>query len=304
MSPRTLVQVADYPPGAAFGPRQLYDYEFVWMLAGSAVWTVREDSAGSPKDFTLRPATLALARAGTIDSYHWDDHMPSTHAYLHFGIDPVGLGSTRAWPTTRSMTASSVLGGICDYLLQLATIPGPRARERSDQLVALLLDLFVNGPLAEPELDLHPYVAATIAVTQRTWSDGRLRVLSADELAGAAGVSVGHLFRVFRAEYGCGPVRAIELVRLARSAVALQRSNASLGAVAAQHGFANAYHYSRRFAQAYRMPPGTFRSRRLGPDPLEPVRQAGLIAFAAPLMSTGHGRRLSRPARRSAGSRA
>ena len=115
---------------------------------------------------------------------------------------------------------------------------------------------------------------------------GRLRVLSADELAEAAGVSVGHLFRVFRAEYGCGPIRAIELVRLARSAVALQRSNASLGVVAAQHGFANAYHFSRRFAQAYGMPPGAFRRQRLSPDPLEPVRQARLISFAAPLLST------------------
>ena len=96
--------------------------------------------------------------------------MPSTHAYVHFAIDPVGLDSTRAWPTTRSMTTSSVLGGICEYLLQLASLPGQRARERSDQMLELLLDLFVKGPLAEPEADLHPYIAVTIAVTQRAWA--------------------------------------------------------------------------------------------------------------------------------------
>ena len=84
-----------------------------------------------------------------------------------------------------------------------------------------------------------------------------------------------------RAELGCGPARALELVRLARSAATLQRSNASLAAVGAQHGFANAYHFSRRFSQAYRMPPGTFRALGLGPDPLEPVRRAGLLPFAA-----------------------
>ena len=56
--------------------------------------------------------------------------------------------------------------------------------------------------------------------------------------------------------------------------------------LAAQHGFANAYHFSRRFSQAYRMPPGTFRALGLGPDPLEPVLGAGLLPFAAPLMST------------------
>jgi AraC family transcriptional regulator len=281
-----MVQVAGYAPGADFGPRELQDFEFVWVLRGSAVWTVRHTSAGSPENRVLRPGTLALARAETVDSYHWDDGMSSTHAYVHFGVDQLVLGPTSGWPATRSMTASPVLGGICDYLLQLATTPSQRARERSDQLLELLLDLFLHGPLADPEPALHDYVAATIRAAQRAWSAGGLRILPAADLAAAAGVSPGHLFRVFRAEFACGPARALELVRLARSAATLQRSNASLAAVAAQHGFANAYHFSRRFSQAYRMPPGAFRALGLGPDPLEPVRRAGLLPFAAPLMST------------------
>ena len=281
-----MVQVADYAPGANFGPRELHDFEFVWVLRGSAIWTVRQTPSAVPIDRVLRPGSLALARAGTVDSYHWDDDMNSTHAYVHFGLDAVDLGPTAGWPATRSMTASPILGGICDYLLQLATTPSQRARERSDQLLELLLDLFLNGPLAEPEPVLHDYVTTTIRAAQRAWSSGSLRILPAAELAVAAGVSPGHLFRVFRAELGCGPARALELVRLARSAATLQRSNASLAAVAAQHGFANAYHFSRRFSQVYRMPPGTFRALGLGPDPLEPVRRAGLLPFAAPLMST------------------
>ena len=281
-----MVQIADYAPGADFGPRELVDFEFVWLLRGSAVWTVRETPSASPEDRVMRPGTLALARAGTVDSYHWDDGMTSTHAYVHFGFDPSGLGSTAGWPATRSMSASPVLGGICDYLLQLATTPNQRARERSDQLLELLLDLFLNGPLADPEPVQHDCIAATIRATQRAWSGGGVRILPAAELAAEAGVSPGHLFRVFRGEFGCGPARALELVRLARSAATLQRSNASLTAVATQHGFANAYHFSRRFSQAYRMPPGAFRARGLGLDPLEPVRHAGLLPFAAPLMST------------------
>lgn len=30
--------VAVYPPGATFGPRQLEDFEFVWLLQGTAEW--------------------------------------------------------------------------------------------------------------------------------------------------------------------------------------------------------------------------------------------------------------------------
>ena len=281
-----MVQVADYRPGADFGPRELQDFEFVWLLRGSARWTVSEGSSPTSLDRVLRPGTLALARAGTVDSYHWDDVMSSTHAYIHFGIQAAGLGSTAVWPATRSMTASPVLAGICDYLLQLATIPSQRARERSDQLLELLLDLFLNGPLTDPEPVLHDYVGTTIRAAQTAWSGSGVRILPAAELAAAAGVSVGHLFRVFRAELGCGPSRALELVRLARSAAMLQRSNSSLTAVAEQHGFANAYHFSRRFSQAYGMPPGAFRALGLGPDPLDPVRRSALLSFAAPLMST------------------
>src|SRR5918998_6357912 len=104
-----MVQVADYPPGADFGPRELHDFEFVWVLRGSAVWTVRQRPAAAPVDCLLRPGTLALARAGTVDSYHWDDDMGTTHAYVHFAMDPAGLVSTAGWPATRSMTASPVL---------------------------------------------------------------------------------------------------------------------------------------------------------------------------------------------------
>lgn len=196
------MQVADYGPGADFGPRELHDFEFVWLLRGSAIWTVRQLPSGSAEDRTLQPGILALARAGTIDSYHWDDDMSSTHAYVHFGLDQTRLGRTDGWPATRSMTASPVLGGICDYLLQLATTPSQRARERSDQLLGLLLDLFLNGPLADPEPVLHDYVTSTIRAAQRAWSAGNLRILPAEELAAAAGVSAGHLFRVFRAELG------------------------------------------------------------------------------------------------------
>jgi AraC-like DNA-binding protein len=235
----------------------------------------------------LRPGTLALARAFTVDSYHWDPDQVSTHAYLHFELAEPGLSiPEEMWPATRSLVTSPVLSGICDYLLELARIPGGAARARSDQLLGVLLDLFVSGPLGEPEASLHPCVAAVIECVHHAWSSDGPRIMAADELAAASNVSAGHLFRIFRTEYACGPARALELVRLARCAVALQRSNASLAEIARGGGFANAYHFSRRFAQVYGMPPGAYRGLGPGPDPLSAVRAAGLLPIAAPLMSS------------------
>ena len=36
--------VAVYPPGATFGPRRLPDFEFVWLLQGTAEWHYEDGS--------------------------------------------------------------------------------------------------------------------------------------------------------------------------------------------------------------------------------------------------------------------
>ncbi|MGI3780476.1 MAG: helix-turn-helix transcriptional regulator [Janthinobacterium lividum] len=290
VTPGMLVQVADYPPGATYGPRRLVDHEFVWVLKGSAVWTVHpaasDDAPGGSSSCRLRPGMIALARAGTVDSYHWDPHRTSTHAFVHFRVTELGhLGDDITWPATRSLLTSPILGGICSYLVELAGHESAEARRHSEELIRLLLDLFVSGPLDEPEDSLPGYLAATAGHVRSTWANDGLRILSATELATAAGVSEGHLFRLFRQDYGCGPARALELVRLARAAIALQRSNASLAEIAELTGFANPYHLSRRFAAVYRLPPGAFRRLQPGPDPLAPVREVGLLSLAHLLLT-------------------
>jgi AraC family transcriptional regulator len=283
----TAVRSAEYPPGATFGPRLLTDYEFVWVLRGSATWTVRpaqNRSAGAATSQLLRPGTLALARAGTVDSYLWDPDQPSTHAYVHFGIDHIAvLGSPEGWPTTRDLSGLPVVAGLCDYLLELAGHESALARARSDQLVALLLDLYVRGPLESQPDRLQPLVAGAASHVRARWESDGPSAVSVRELAEAAHVSSGHLHRLFREAYGVGPARAFELVRLARAAVTLQRSNASLAQVAQLNGFANPYHFSRRFTATYGVPPGRFRADHADDDPLEPVRRQGLLPLSMAL---------------------
>jgi AraC family transcriptional regulator len=285
-----MVRVADYPSRATFGPRRLMDYEFVWILRGSAIWTVREvdfdDSFVGEQRYQLQPGMIGLARAGTVDSYQWDEFRTSTHAYVHFGITDAGeLGTESAWPATRIMSGRPILEGICAYLLELAGQQTIRARNRSDQLVGLLLDLFVNGPLQQPDRVLPAPLTALIEHVRLTWAKSGMRIVGAGELAVAASVSEGHIFRLFREHLGCGPARAFELVRLARAAVSLQRSNATISEIADLSGFANPYHFSRRFAAVYGFPPGVFRAKHFPPDPLWPIREASLMPLAHALLN-------------------
>jgi AraC-like DNA-binding protein len=281
-----LVQVADYPPGSSFGPRRLGDYEFVWLLAGSAVWSVSEPTSDTePRELRLTQGVLALARSGTIDSYRWDEAQPSRHAYVHFSlIASADLPSETSWPPVRSLAANPLLQGICGYLVSLAGQDSSLARARSDALVGLLLEAFVRDPQIDGTVVLTPQVAAVVQHVRDRWSRDGIRALDAGELAAAASISPGHLFRVFRQQYGCGPARALEQVRLARAAVQLQRSNATIAEVSRLSGFANPYHFSRRFSAVYGTPPGAYRRLTPGPDPLEPVRVGGLLPLAHALL--------------------
>ena len=273
------VLLADYPPAAIFGPRLMTDYEFVWLLRGSAVWTVGDDQ------HLLRPGTLALARPGVVDRYQWDLDGPSTHAYVHFaltGVDQLGgVGQlSGGWPAVRSFAALPVLDGICSYLLRLAGDPSVESAARRDQLLELMVDIFVTGPMPRSDPGL-PQIMIMIAGRVRAdWDSRGIRPLGVDTLAAMGGVSAGHLHRLFREHVGPGPGRSLELIRLARAASTLRRSNASITEVAGLTGFANPYHFSRRFSGTYGVPPGRYRQADEPQDPLAPLRDSGLLQLS------------------------
>lgn len=289
--PRGRVLLADYPPGATFGPRTLVDFELVWLLSGSAEWVTRSIGAGgavrSEETHRLRPGMMALARRGQEDTYRWDRERPSSHAYVHFTVTELGsLPAPEEWPAVRDLSEAPILEGLSDYLVRLAGLESEAAWHRSDEIVRLLLDLFVTGPLPPESQRWPPHIGGVLTYVDVAWVDG-MRIVSAAELAEAARVSPGHLFRLFREAYGCGPIRALEIVRLARAAVSLQRSNASIAEVSGASGFVNPYHFSRRFSELYGVPPGAFRRSPQPPDPLGPVRHTPLLPVVHRLMNTG-----------------
>lgn len=281
MTASTPVSFGTYPPGASFGPRSSGTYEFVWILRGSALWRTEGRIA---QEIVLRPGQLALARPRTTDSYHWDPEVETVHGYVHFAVaDPGPLPKDEDWPLVRSLTRPAVLEGLCQHLVQLAGRSGDAAPQRSDRLLAVLLEVFVTDPVERAGDPLPAAVRTSVEAVRREWQHG-LSPVPVPVLAAAAGVSPGHLFRVFRSTYGCSPARALEAVRLARAATLLQRTNATLAEIAHRCGFANPYHFSRRFSTAYGGPPGAYRTQGGVQDPYEPVRRAGLLPVAHALL--------------------
>lgn len=283
--------MAHYPPGATFGPRVLADFEFVWLLRGSAQWRYADDDQVSEGDHAraLRPGTLLLARPGMRDHFTWDAERPSVHAYVHFSLDTSDedggpLGDPEGWPLTRSLSAVEPLAALCRYLLWLGGAASPRAAARQATVVGWLLELFVTGSVAEEEQPLDEHLLRVVDHVRTVWRDGTTRAVGLGELARAAGLSRGHLARIFAQQVGLGPVSAVDLVRLARAATLLRRSNLPVAAVAQACGFVNPFHFSHRFRRTYGVSPRAYRNLPSADDPLGPLARSQLLPFARRLL--------------------
>ena len=250
---------AVYPAGSRFGPRSLGDFELVLVVTGSAELELDDHRE------TLLPGSWVLSRPGMRDSYRWDAERLCRHLYVHFELDP-GLDTSR-WPWIRHWPAEAGLEAEFRRLVWLGSTPDGAdptgARASAARLtVADLLATFLGGavPSADPAPSTQPPVARALTHVQRRWERDGLVQLSRDELAAAAGVSVPHLSRLFRQEYGLGPSRALEWVRLRRALVLLSRGSMPVREIARAVGYGDQYHFSRRFRETFSLSPTAFRT--------------------------------------------
>lgn len=283
------VRIARYQNGAVFGPRQLCDFELFWVLSGSVSRT-SETPWGGKDRVVLGPGMLNLAVPGTVETYVFDPARLSTHAFIHFALEDPSeatdggrLGPPTTWPTTVDLRAWPTLATLVQYGLDLAVDRTEAALERAQHCTALILDMMVRGPMvgareADPRLDaLVDHVAAH-------WARNGMAVMPGDRLAREVGLSRGHLSLLVSEHFGCGPAEMLEMVRLAHAAVTLQRSNNSVAEVAGECGFANQFHFSRRFKQLFGQPPSAFRLAEDQVDPYAPLRERQLLGVAHRLL--------------------
>ncbi len=270
LAPRaqTLVsaRLATYPPGTSFGPRLLTHHQFVWLLTGSARWQV---DARSPVELT--PGSLVLVRPGEVDRYTWATRTMTTHAYLHFDL----TGPWPSLPDRRDFAEVQALAGLCDHLLDLPDEAD--LSDHRDRVLGTLVEIFARGSVARQQFG--PLIDQMLGQVRMIWQRDGLRIIPTSELAAAAQISTGHVFRVFREQFGRGPAEVLELVRLSVATAALRRSNATVAEVAALCGYTNPFHFSRRFSTALSMPPGAYRALDQA-DPRTILRQAGLVEVA------------------------
>ncbi|MCJ2054250.1 GlxA family transcriptional regulator [Methylobacterium sp. J-070] len=90
------------------------------------------------------------------------------------------------------------------------------------------------------------------------------RPLSVEELADAAHLSPRQFSRVFHAETGQSPAKAVENLRVEAARVLMERSRHPIDAVADQTGFADRNRMRRAFLRAFGQPPQVIRRNARG----------------------------------------
>jgi AraC-like DNA-binding protein len=259
-------------------------FEFVWMLEGSSTWDTLDMDKAVVVSHRLTPGVVALSTLGTTERYRWDPVRPSAHAFVHFELPHVIDASS--WPRTRTMSECPPLGALADALFDVALADQRTAHRRTAQIIGLMLDLFLDPPPSSAGAG--PDVTdRAIAAVRAVWSANGPRIVGIEQLADDVGVSAGYLSRSFAARFGLGPSAALELIRLGRAAVALQRSSSTLSRIAAECGFTDEFHLSRRFRRVYALPPGAYRRAGAPGDPLSPIIERKLMPLWNGLVGRG-----------------
>mgnify|MGYP001818919609 CR=1 FL=1 len=260
--------IADYPAGAALGPRVLPDYEIIWIERGDCLWEVD----GIMYDCPAR--TAVLCKPGTVDRFVWDKKGMTRHGYLHFEFlsDP-----EEDLPLHRHCHDDDVLRPLLKHAVWLASLGQPDTDILATRALRQALSWFASGPISQSgpvALDnQHPVLLRALRDLQRRWGDGPRVPPSISQWAASIGVSRGHLARVCNEQFGVAPQELLRQIRLDHGLMLLARSDFKIQVISELCGFASPFHFSRCMKQAYGMSPRDMRKHlRSGGDlPLNAV---------------------------------
>jgi AraC family transcriptional regulator len=250
-----------YQPGDSLGPRELNDFELVYIIEGTVTYETDGES------YTVEPGGFILGRPGTSETYRWDVEKCTRHAFFHFDIEsmPSDWPDPAAWPRARNKAAPlcvRLLRHISQHLFEHGAGFNARPLAVDCRLMAVLLDALIEDPHAETgsfERDRPEPVRRALMHIRRITEEDPHYPLSLAELASEAHVTEKHLCRLFVKWVGHSPMQTYTLLRLESAMLLLARTNLSVQEVALRSGFKNALYFSRLFSKAYGLSPRAFR---------------------------------------------
>jgi AraC-like DNA-binding protein len=245
------------PPGATFGPRRQFCWEFIWVREGSL--SARIDGVA----IEGTPGTVLLIPPGVIDVYDWSRHSRTSHSFMHFDFEPPphGWPARPSWPLLRQLRQTHAFLALFEHLIGVVLDSEPLAGALALPSIELMLRLYLlEAPdYAVADASLPQAVERCLVYTRRYIAESPGEPLTLGRLAEATHLSPQHLCRVFKSSLGLRPMEVVRLLRIDHSVTYLERTQLQVKEVAHQCGFANAFHYSKVFRAAFEMSPSDYR---------------------------------------------
>jgi transcriptional regulator GlxA family with amidase domain len=198
--------------------------------------------------------SYVLAAAGLLDGKSATTHWSRTHDFgrkypnVRVDADRIFVKAGKFW------TSAGITAGIDLALALIAEDLGEHvARQTAQQLV-----VYYRRPGGQSQfsalLDLERADGRFASLLDHIRSHLSQR-LSVPDLAGMSSMSARHFSRVFRAEIGVGPAKAVERLRVDTARAALESGADSVQRVAASCGFGDPERMRRSFMRVLGTPP-------------------------------------------------
>lgn len=246
------------PPGATFGPRRQFCWEFIWVREGSL--TARIDDVAVEGS----PGTVLLIPPRAVDLYDWSSRQRTSHSFLHFDFaaPPTGWPERSLWPLKRQLRQTHPLLALFEHLIAVVLDSEQRAGPLTVPSVELMLRLFLVEP-AEADArsaSLPDLVERCLVRVRQQIAGSSSEPLTLGQLAAETHVSPQHLCRVFKHSLDLGPMEVVRLLRIDHSVTYLERTQLQVKEIAQRCGFSNAFHYSKVFRAAFGLSPTAYRA--------------------------------------------
>ena len=125
-------------------------------------------------------------------------------------------------------------------------------RAAAFRFAGFLYELMAGSPASQ---HVHPAVAMALDLMRSRVSE----VFDLKDLAAQVGLEKSYFVRLFKKSVGVPPMKYAISLKMIAAADLLRATSDPLAVVAAQVGFADPYHFAKRFKQWSGVPPGTYR---------------------------------------------
>jgi transcriptional regulator GlxA family with amidase domain len=202
--------------------------------------------------------TFILAAAGLLDGLRATTHW-SAAPLLQREYPRIRIESDRIFVKQGSIwTAAGVTAGIDLALALIEEDLGPEAAKAA----ARQLVVYYRRPGGQSQFSTLLDLEATSERVQRALSYARAhlgKVRSVEQLAKAAGLSPRQFGRLFLAETGQTPAKAVEKLRAEMAKTRIEQSDEPIEAIARTVGFSDPERMRRAFVRTYGQPPQALR---------------------------------------------